>query len=99
VHIPEVEFTLDPVNPIAVSMEPVEAQLILHPKPNHQAHGQTDGQAGQVYQGIHFVPKKISHRDFEVILQHIALPEILKFTIYYEINGSIVHRENYALPS
>ena len=47
-HIPEVEFSLDPVNPLSVGMETVEAQLVLHPQPYHQANGKTDSQAGQI---------------------------------------------------
>jgi len=46
VHVSEIEFTLDAINPFGIRMKPVKAQLILHPKPYHQAHSQTDGQAG-----------------------------------------------------
>jgi hypothetical protein len=75
-HVSEVEFALNPINPFGIGMEPVKAQLVLHPKPNHQARCQSDGQTCQIYQGIQLIPKKVPQCDLEVVLQHISLLEI-----------------------
>ncbi len=77
VHIPEVKLPLDPIDSFGIRMEPIIAQLILYPQPYHQARGQTDGQAGQIYQRIQFVSKHVSECDFEVIFKHSILREII----------------------
>jgi hypothetical protein len=82
-HIPEVELSLNSINPLSIRMKPVKAQLILNPKPYHQAGSQANGQAYQVYRRIQFVTNQVSKRDLEIILQHITLQEIVKLIIIY----------------
>jgi hypothetical protein len=74
-HVPEVEFALNAINPLSIGMKPVKAQFILHPKPYHQTRCQPDSQAGQVNQGVQLVAKYVSQSYFDVILQHIILQE------------------------
>jgi hypothetical protein len=65
-HVSEVEFALNSINPLSIGVKPVKAQFILHPEPDQQACCQTDGQASQVNQRIQFVTKQVPKSNLEV---------------------------------
>jgi hypothetical protein len=41
-------------------MKPVVTELVLYPQHYHQAAGHADGQSGDIYQRIGFVPGQVS---------------------------------------
>jgi hypothetical protein len=66
---------LHAVELIHIGMEAVEGELIQDPEADEQAAGHSNGQPGDVDEGVALVAFDVADSDFKIVLKHVYAPE------------------------
>ncbi len=66
---------LQPEDPVAIRLSPIDAQLAIYPEKDQEGAGHSQSQACDVDKGDHFVSPEIPPSNRQVIFQHGYLPE------------------------